>query len=345
VATLSPLLGFIMLYTFYYSFVADHYQYVASIGPIALAAAGMTMALDRLEKLSSFLKPAFVGTVLLALGLLTWRQAGMYANAETLWQTTIARNPNAWMAYDNLGIILSRRGDVDEAMALFQKTLAIRPDDALARNNLGLVLCRKGRMDEAIVQFQQALAVLPNSALIRNSLGKAFLAKGQPREATIQFQTVLKNNPLNTKANYYLGIALFQTGQVDEAVAHFQKALESEPDFTDAADRLGDAAWLLATSPEAAIRNGPKALALARQLDRLSGGNNPVILDILAAAQAESGQFPEAIDAAQRALALALSQNNTALADTLRQHIRLFQAGSPLRSAPPTEAAPGPNQP
>ena len=345
VATLSPLLGFIMLYTFYYSFVADHYQYVASIGPIALVAGGMTAALGRLKKQSPFLKPAFGGIVLLVLGLLTRRQAGMYADAEILWRTTIARNPDAWMAYDNLGNILARRGDEDGAMALFQKTLAIQPDDTLACNNLGLVLCQKGRMDEGIVEFQKALSILPGNAVFRNNLGKAFLAKGQQREAMIQFQKVLENNPLDPKANYHLGIALFQTGRVDEAIAHFQKALESQPDFADAWDSLDHTAWLLATSPETSIRNGPKALALARQLARLSEGNNPVILDTLAAACAETGKFSEAIDVAQRALALALSQNNPALANTLRQHIKLFQAASPLRSVPPTEAAPGPNQP
>ncbi len=345
VATLSPLLGFIMLYTFYYSFVADHYQYVASIGPIALAAAGMTAALGRLKKQSPLLKPALGGIVLLVLGLLTWRQSLMYADAETLWRTTIARNPDAWMAYDNLGIILSRRGEVDEAMALFQKTLAIRPDDTLACNNLGLVLCQKGRMDEAIVEFQKALAILPDNAVFRNNLGKAFLAKGQRHEAMIQFQKVLENNPLNPKANYYLGIALFQAGRVDEAIVHFQKALESQPDFTDAWDSLDHTAWLLAASPEASVRNGPRALALARQLARLSKGNNPVILDTLAAAYAETGQFSEAADAGQLALALALSQNKTALADGLRQHVKLFQRGIPLRDVSQTNAAPGSTPP
>ena len=340
VITLSPLLGFIMLYTFYYSFVADHYQYIASIGPIALAAAGMTAALGRLEKRSLFLKPAFIGIVLLVLGLLTWRQSLMYADAETLWRTTIARNPDAWMAYDNLGIILSRRGEVDEAMALFQKTLAIRPDDTLARNNLGLVLCQQGRMDEGIVEFQRALSVLPDNAMFRNNLGKALLAKGQQREAMVQFQKVLDNNPLNPKANYYLGLVLFQTGRVDEAMTHFQKALESQPDFTEAWDSLDHTAWLLATSSETLVRNGPKALALSRQLARLSRENSPAILDTLAAAYAETGQFPEAVDAAQRALAVALSQKNTALANTLRQHIKSFQAGSPLRSASQTNAVP-----
>jgi tetratricopeptide (TPR) repeat protein len=189
------------------------------------------------------------------------------------------------------------------------------------------------------------LSFLPGNAVFRNNLGKALLAKGQQREAMIQFQKVLEKNPLDAKANYYLGIVLFRTGRVDEAMARFQKALESQPDFADAWDSLDHTAWLLATSPEASVRNGPKALALARQLARLSGGNNPVILDTLAAAYAETGQFPEAVDAAQRALALARAQNKTALAETLRQHIKLFQAGSPLRSAAQTEAAPDSTQP
>jgi tetratricopeptide (TPR) repeat protein len=345
VATLSPLLGFIMLYTFYYSFVADHYQYVASIGPIALVAAGMTAALGRLKKQRPFLKPALGGIVLLVLGLLTWRQSLMYADAETLWRTTIAKNPDAWMAYDNLGIILARKGDVDGALALFQKTLAIRPDDALARNNLGLILCQKERVDEGIVEFQKALSILPGSAEFRNNLGKAFLAKGQQREAMIQFQKILENNPLNPKANYLLGIVLFQTGRVDEAIAHFEKALENHPDFAEAWDSLDHTAWLLATSTEASLRNGPNALALARQLARLSGGENPALLDTLAAAYAENSQFPEAIDADQKALALALFQNNPALANTLREHIKSFQAGSPLRSHSPTDTVSGASQP
>ena len=192
VATLSPLLGFIMLYTFRYSFVADHYQYVASIGPIALAAAGMTIALGRLKKQRPFLQPAIRWNRAVGAGSVDLASEQMYADAETLWRTTIARNPDAWMAYDNLGIIFSRKGEVDQAMALFQKTLAIRPDDTLARNNLGLVLCQKERMDEGIVEFQTALSIVPGNAVFRNNLGKAFLAKGQPREAMIQFQKVLE---------------------------------------------------------------------------------------------------------------------------------------------------------
>jgi tetratricopeptide (TPR) repeat protein len=215
------------------------------------------------------------------------------------------------LAHNNLGIALLLKGQEREALVQFQQTLVYDPGDPTAHYNLGLVLCQKGRMDEGIAHFQKALETRPDFAEAHNNLGNALLQKGL----------------------------------VDEAIAHFQRALEIRPDFTDAWDSLDHTAWLLATSSEASLRNGPKALALARQLDRLSGGNNPALLDTLAAAYAESGQFSEAVDAAQRALALARSQNNPALEDTLRQHIKLLQAGSPLRSAPPTEAAPGPNQP
>ena len=124
VATLSPLLGFIMLYTFRYTFVADHYQYVASIGLIALAAAGITIAL----KTKPFLKLACGGALLLTLGLLTWRQAGIYRNLETLWRDTLAKNPDCWMAHNNLGHLLRNQGRIEEAMEHYHKAIQINPN-------------------------------------------------------------------------------------------------------------------------------------------------------------------------------------------------------------------------
>ena len=90
-------------------------------------------------------------------------------------------------------------------------------------------------------------------------------------------------------------------------------------------------AWVLATCPEASFRNGPQAIALAQAANRLSGGNNPVMLKTLAAAYAEAGRFAEAITAAQQALQLAAAQNNTPLVSDLQSHIKLYQAGSPFR--------------
>ena len=108
VATLSPVLGFIMLYTFRYTFVADHYQYLASIGPIALASAGVATLARYFERSRPLILSAAV-CLIVTLAVLTWRQAAMYGDIEALWRTTLARNPSCWMAHNNLGIALFRK--------------------------------------------------------------------------------------------------------------------------------------------------------------------------------------------------------------------------------------------
>jgi tetratricopeptide (TPR) repeat protein len=139
-ATLSPLLGFVMLYTYRYTFVADHYQYVASIGLIALAAAGITTALGCFKKGKPFLEPVFCGTLLLVLGLLTWRQCGMYTDMETLWRQTLARNPDCSMAWNNLGSLLKDQGRIEESMEHYRKAVQTDPNNSEALNNLALAL-------------------------------------------------------------------------------------------------------------------------------------------------------------------------------------------------------------
>lgn len=404
VATLSPLLGFVMLYTFLFTFVADHYQYVACLGPIALAAAGITIGFEKLGKGKRFLKPLLCGMLLLILCTLTWRQCRMYADVETLWQATIDRNPGSWMARNNLGyaflqtgrvaeaanqfqaalaiwpdypdahynlgIALLRQGRVDEAIPQFQTALALRPDYAEADNNLGDALLQKGQTDEAVAHYQRALQLRPDYAEAHYNLGIVLLQKGQMNEAILQFQKAVAIRPDYAEACYNLGFALLQEGQTDEAIIQFQKALAIQPDYADAHYNLGYSlflkgrtdeaivqlqtvlaiqpgsaaaqngliriAWRLATSPEPSFRNGPKAVALAQQMDQLARGGNPVTAATLAAACAEAGRFPEAIAAAQRALQLAVAQNNTAMANALQAQLNHYQAGSPFRDGSQT---------
>src|SRR5205085_2974027 len=111
---LFPALGFINVYPFIYSFVADHFQYLACIGPLALVGAGITIAVDSFAPRSAIFRPLIYTIPLLACAVLTWEQSRQYANVETVWRTTIARNPNSWMAESNLGLLLSERGDLDE---------------------------------------------------------------------------------------------------------------------------------------------------------------------------------------------------------------------------------------
>ncbi len=350
VVMLLPILGFLNIYFMRYSLVADHWQYFAIIGPIALAA-----ALIR--------KPVVAAALLLVLGALTWKQCGTYANIETLWLQTIRVNPDCWIAHNDLGTAffqkgrvdeaiteyrealqikphyaeahnnlgngLLQKGRVDEAIALYQKALEINPYYEEAHNNLGFALFQKGRMDEAIVQYQEALKLKPYYADAHFNLGYALQRNGRMDEAITQYREGLETNPDDVKAHNNLGSVLRQTGRVDEAISHFQMALQLAPADPSIQNNL---AWLLATCPDASLRKGDKAVELARQANELTGGENPLILHTLAAAFAEAGRFSEAVETAQRALRLAGAQPNTRLAGQLQFEMKLYQAGSPFHS-------------
>src|SRR4029079_10212719 len=146
VVTLSPVLGFIMLYTFRYTFVADHYQYLACIGPIALVSAGLVKLTDSV-RYGPRLLAALGILVLSALGLLTWRQSASYRDSETLWRTTIDRNSGCWMAENNLGSDLSKGGDFDGAITHLEKALRLKFDVPESHNSLTYALFRKGDAD------------------------------------------------------------------------------------------------------------------------------------------------------------------------------------------------------
>src|SRR5213082_2325666 len=127
VATLSPVLGFIMLFTYRYTFVADHYQYLACVGPIALASAGIVSLSHKFSQYCAVIVSAAL-LVVATLAALTWRQAAMYGDIETLWRTTLARNPECWMAHTNLGFVLIRKGKIDDGIAHYRSALQMQPD-------------------------------------------------------------------------------------------------------------------------------------------------------------------------------------------------------------------------
>ena len=337
----SLLILLTVLYMTRYSFVSDHWQYFGCMSVIALAAAGITTGLDRFENGRPLLKPALGGMLLLMLGVLTWRQCGMYADLETLWQATLARNPRCFLAHNNLGEILAQRGLLDEASAHFQKAMQIQPDFAEARYNFGNVLLLEGRTDEAAAQFQKVLEIQPDYAEAHNNLGNVLLRKGRVAAAMDHFQTALKIQPDFAEAHYNLGKALLAKGKVQEALAHCQAALKAQPDNPEVLSLL---AWVLATWSEPSVRNGVQAVELARRASRLSGGTDPAVLQVLAAAYAENGQFAEAAATARQALQLADAQSDASLADSLRAQAGLYRAGVPFRTRQ-TGSAPSPSDP
>ena len=367
VGTLFPVLGFMNVYYMRYSFVCDHWVYLSSLGLIVMGTALVAQVARRLRAPGVLFGVATV--VLPVLAILTWRQSKMYTDSQTLWQMTIARCPDAWLAHENFAGKILESGQLDKAIAHFQKSLEIQPRNAFAHNGLGMAFIKSGRVDEALTQFEKAvgdmpdyvdaqnnLAVLllnkgqwdkaidhfkkvleirPNDAIVQGNLGNALFMKGQADEAIAYYKTSLAIRPNDAIVQGNLGNALFRKRQLNEAVVHYRKALEINPDNTHLLNIL---ARVLAASPDASIRNGAEAVELAQRADRLSGGKNPRIITTLAAADAEAGQFPEAVMTAQRALELAVAQTNAALVETLRLQIGLYRANLPFRDPSLTNA-------
>jgi protein O-mannosyl-transferase len=238
--TLFPALGFFNIYPFRYSFVADHFQYLASIGPIAAGAACMVQVTGLFqEKLRRPLQPLVYCMLLSVLFLLSWKQSRMYSDVETLYRTTITRNDNCCLAYNNLGLLLASRGRTDEAMTYYQKALEIDPNDGDVHHNLGLLLPFMGRTDEAMAHYQKALELNPKNAGAQNNLGILLAEMGRTDEAMAHFLKALEINPDFAKAHNNLGLQLEAIGRSDEAMAHYRKALELTPDYAEAHNNLG----------------------------------------------------------------------------------------------------------
>ncbi len=237
--TLFPMLGFFNLYTFLYSFVANHYQYLAGLGIITLVSAGAALLLHRWRLWG---RPAGYALCLVPLaifGHLTWQQSHRHADAETLYRTIIAENPACWMAHHLLASVLQDRGQTDEAVARYRKAIEIKPDHAAAYNNLGVILAGRGRFDEAIAHYQKALQIDPDCADFHNNLGIALAGRGRFDEAIAHYQKAVEIEPDYAEADYNLAIGLASRGQVEQAIAHYQKALEIKPDYADAHCNLG----------------------------------------------------------------------------------------------------------
>ena len=236
---LLPSLGFLNIYFFIYSFVADHWQYLACLGIITPCASGIVLLAGHFKRWQGWIEPGVTLLVAGTLFLLTSQQSRMYTDIETLYRTTIARNPTCWMAQVNLGNILYQSNRVPEAMDLFNLAMGIKP--AVAHYSLGNALLQKGRTSGAIEQYKEALRIDPNYAETQNNLGNALLLIGQTSKAIDQYQQALRINPGNAKTHNNLGNALVQTGRAAEAIDHYKQALRIHPTSADAHNNLASA--------------------------------------------------------------------------------------------------------
>jgi len=365
--TLFPALGFFNVYPFIYSFVADHFQYLASLGPIVAGVAGLAEGMARLQtRLRRPLKPlpALLSAPLLAaLFTLSWQQSRMYSDAETLYRTTIARNSSCWMAYTHLGLLLMEKGRHDEALAQLSRALSLHPNQADAHNNLGLLymdmgrtddarahlsrslelnpneadahnnlgalLSRDGRRDAALPHLKRALELHPNHAEVHYNLGDLLAAEGRTDEAMVHYQRALEIDPGYADAHSNFGLLLAQLGRAEEAVAHFRKASELDPKHANAQNNLG---VMLAKmgKPDEAIDHYRKAV----EIDPLELGH----LDNLVLALVKAGRWNDASAILDHALSLAKAAGDEPRARAIAQNlarlgqaIRASQTGSDTR--------------
>lgn len=425
--TLFPVLGFLNIYPFRYSFVADHYVYLASLGLIAALATGLTGFVNRWLALTPIVPRLLAAGLLAGLATITFHQSYIYRDTDTIWRDTLAKNPNCFVAHSNLGLHLHQQGRLAEAISHLQRARKLQPAFAEIHNNLGNALRDQGQLDQARALYEQALQIRPNLAQAHYNLGALLLLQQQPAEAIAHFQKAVdlrpeyvdarinlagllldQNRPADAlpharhalalrpenpdaltncasallalgqtaealplfekalalqpdsadryfnlaqallplsrpteaqanleraitlrpafaRAHTALGHLLLAQGQLKEASQHYQSAIANAPDDFDAACNL---AWILATAADPALRDGPQALQLANRVNEHFSGQSPLVLQILAAAQAETGQYRQAAETLRTAIALT---DRAKRAEHLQQQLQSYEAGAPWR--------------
>ncbi len=237
--TLFPVLGFFNVYPFRYSFVADHFQYLACIPIMALFSAGLVTLVKRLPLQSKTASIVLVSTIGCVLAVTTWSQSRQYIDAETLYRSTIARNPSCWMAHNNLGNALQKTGQLEESVTEYNEAVRIKPDYAEAYLNLGNTLQRMGRLEESLTQFQAALRLQPDFAEAYSNLGNALLGLGRTGDAILQFQEALRRKPDSAAIRFNLANAFQEVGRLEDAMVQYREALRLQPGFAGAHYNFG----------------------------------------------------------------------------------------------------------
>lgn len=256
--TLFPVLGFVNVYPFLFSFVADHFAYLANLALFALAGTALASLSARYSRNVALASSVVLGV---AYFTLTWNRAGVFRDEATLWRDTLARNSSCWLAHNNLALVLAAEGETGSAVTHLETALQLRPNYPEALNNLADLLVDLGRPAKARPLADRALALVPGMPAALNTRGRAELALNQPETAARSFTEATRRAPHLVNAWCNLGLAEMNLGHPTQALAHFLHATTLDPDHV-AAQFLSGAALVTLRRPTEALPYLERALAL-----------------------------------------------------------------------------------
>jgi tetratricopeptide (TPR) repeat protein len=256
--TLLPALSFVNVYPHRYSFVADHFQHLASLGLIVLLAGWVGSACQRLRPLARIdLERATTVAVAIPLLLITRSYSAVYQDEGTVWEHTVRRVPNSWVAHTRLGVLAAGEGRTEDAIRYHEEALRLRPEAADPWYNIGSARMMQNRVPEARAAFHKALELsLPRTAVHVETLvalGKLALYRDSDLVAATRWLSdALQQHPYHAEANFHMGVLLDRQGQREQAIVCFRRAVQQAPEMAEAHEFLGSALARAQSYPEAA---------------------------------------------------------------------------------------------
>jgi protein O-mannosyl-transferase len=322
--TLVPVIGLVQVGG---QAMADRYTYIPLLG-IFLALAFEAAHWVERRKWPMTSRVLLAGIALAASASVTYWQLGYWRNTETLFARALAVTEQNAIAHVNYGMALEQEQRRDDALRHYAQAVEINPSLAQAHNNLANLLDATGKPEEALTHYQAALRLKPNAALTHANLGTLLSRLGRFGEAQYHFAQAMRLAPRDPRPHYLAGKARLRQGRAADAVASFRHALARDPNHVPT---LLFAARILATAPDPSVRNGALARQLAEQANALTGESHPVVLDTLAAAYAEEGQFAKAAATVRQAIQAGPPGGKEQMIEAMQARLALFLSNQAYR--------------
>ena len=329
--TLVPVIGLVQVGG---AALADRYTYFPLVGLFLAVAFGVRDLAARFQ----FLKPAVITAAVLVLAgclVLTENQLRCWRDSESLFRHTLAVTGDNDVARVNLGVALEQQGKINEALAEYREAARLAPGRYQIHNNLGNLLDNLGQPEAALAEYREAVRLNPKLPALHDGVGIVLAELGRFDEAMSEFTNAARLDPAYPWPHFQMGEALLKQGRDAGAIDRFREALRLDPDNFKI---LAHIARVLAADEKPEIRDGQTALVLAAKANALTGGAQPLVLDALAMACAETGHFDDARETVQKAIDLATAAKMKNL-EPLRQRLELYKKNLPWResftSAPP----------